>query len=251
MSVVTVPALILRGFAYGDTSRILRLLTPEHGVVGAIARGARRPRSRFSALLDPFGDGVAVLLLRDGRDLQTLTAFDLTTSRRGLGRDLRRYGAASLVAELLMRTATTAASQELYARAIDGLDRLDRVAPEDVEAAGLGTAWSLVEHLGFGPELDACTRCGRPLDPAEEAVFDYGAGGVRCSRCGAVEGGARLPAPARADLSRLVAGCAPRLERTYGHWVLLERFLAFHVLDRAPLRSLAFLLDVRRSEAAP
>ncbi len=248
MAVVTVPALILRGFAYGDTSRILRLLTPDHGVIGAIARGARRPRSRFSALLDPFGDGTAVLFLREGRDLQTLTAFDLATSRRGLGRDLRRYGAASLVAELIMRTATTSASPELFARATGGLDRLERAGPEDVEAVGLATAWSLVDYLGFGPELDACTQCGRPLDRAEESVFDYGAGGVRCSGCGS-EGGARLPAPARAALRRLLNGDAPPLERTYGHWVLLERFLAFHVLDRAPLKSLAFLLEVRRAEA--
>lgn len=250
MSVACVPALILRGFAYGDTSRVLRLLTPDHGVIGAIARGARRPRSRFSALLDPFGEGVAVLHFRDGRDLQTLTAFDLTRSRRELGRDLRRYGAASLVAELLMRTATTTASPALFARATEGLDRLERAGPEDVEAVGLAIAWSLVDHLGFGPELDACTLCGRPLEKSEDAVFDYGAGGVRCSDCAGGDG-ARLPASARADLAQLVSARAPRLERTYGHWVLFERFLAFHVLDRAPLKSLAFLLDVRRSEAAP
>ncbi len=244
----SVPALILRGFAYGDTSRILRLLTPEHGVIGAIARGARRPKSRFSALLDPFGDGVALLRFREGRDLQTLTAFDLTTSRRGLGRDLRRYGSASLIAELLMRTATTSANPELYACAIDALDLLDRSAAEDVEAVGLAAAWSLVDRLGFAPELDACTQCGRRLDPDEPTVFDYGAGGVRCASC-AVEGGARLPPSARADLRRLVSGQAPRLAQPYGHWILLERFLGFHVLDRAPLRSLAFLMDVRRAGA--
>jgi DNA repair protein RecO (recombination protein O) len=250
MAATGVPALILRAFPYGDTSRILRLLTPDHGVIGAIARGARRPRSRFAALLDPFGEGVAVLDYREGRDLQTLTAFDLSRARRGLARDMRRYGAASLLAELLMRTATTTANPSIYECAAAGLDAIEAADGDAIEPVGLSAAWKLVDQLGFGPELDACTICGRRLGDAEEAVFDYGAGGMRCDGCPGGPG-ARLPARGRAALASMVHGVPPALERTYGHWILLERFLAFHVLDDTPLKSLAFLLEVRRAAAVP
>lgn len=250
MPAASVPALILRGFAYGDTSRILRLLTPDHGVVGAIARGARRPRSRFAALLDPFGEGVAVLDYREGRELQTLVAFDLSRARRGIARDMRRYGAASLLAELLMRTATASASAEIHACATEGLDALEGATGEAIEPAGLTAAWRLVERLGFAPELGTCAVCGRSLAGADEVLFDYAAGGVRCDGCPGGDG-ARLPPRARAAIAEMVAGVRPAIERTYGHWVVLERFLAFHVLDGKPLKSLPFLLDVRRVAPAP
>ncbi|MGH7130234.1 MAG: DNA repair protein RecO, partial [Planctomycetaceae bacterium] len=63
-----VDSIILQTFAYGDTSKILRLLTADHGVCSAFARGALRPRSRFGGVLEPFSEGVATLYLKEGRE---------------------------------------------------------------------------------------------------------------------------------------------------------------------------------------
>src|SRR5688572_23870382 len=105
MAVTATEAIVLQAFPYGDTSRIVRLLTREAGVQSAIAKGALRPRSRF-AVLEPFAQGSASLHIRATRDLQTLSAFELARVRQGLGRDLLRFGGASLIAELVMRTAS-------------------------------------------------------------------------------------------------------------------------------------------------
>ena len=47
-------AIVLRSIRYGEADRILHLYTPDHGRVSAIAKGARRTRSRFGARLEPF-----------------------------------------------------------------------------------------------------------------------------------------------------------------------------------------------------
>ena len=47
-------ALILQAYPYGETSRILKLLCESHGLRTVIAKGARRPKSRFGGLLEPF-----------------------------------------------------------------------------------------------------------------------------------------------------------------------------------------------------
>ena len=47
-------AIVLRSIRYGEADRILHLYTPEHGRLSAIAKGARRTRSRFGARLEPF-----------------------------------------------------------------------------------------------------------------------------------------------------------------------------------------------------
>ncbi len=42
MAVVSTPAIVLHAFRYGESSKIVRLVTPGHGVLSAIAKGAQR-----------------------------------------------------------------------------------------------------------------------------------------------------------------------------------------------------------------
>jgi len=243
MPLVRTDAIILQTYAYSETSKILRLLTRTHGLRSAIARGALRPRSRFGGVLEPFSTGVATFYLKEGRDLQTLDAFELERSGQALGRDLLRFGAASLLAELVLRTASEEPDPALYRQLLTGLSRLESADPIALEATILAEAWSMVGRLGYAPALESCLECDRELVPGEDARFDYAAGGVRCLDCppGAVS--RSLPAHARAALVRLSRGEVPPLERTAAHWSLFSRFLAHHVISGGPLRSLTFLMD--------
>lgn len=85
MSLLATDAIVLHAFSYLETSRILRLLTRDAGVQSVLARGARNSRKRFGSALDLFAEGTAELQLKPGRDLHTLTSFDVTKSRPGLG----------------------------------------------------------------------------------------------------------------------------------------------------------------------
>ena len=96
-------ALVLHAFDYRETSRIVRLATRQAGVVSAVARGARRPKSRFGSGLDLFTSGVAHLVLHPTGDLHTLHAFDVGRARPGLGDSLARFRAASALGELGLR----------------------------------------------------------------------------------------------------------------------------------------------------
>ena len=62
---VKTQAVVLRSIRFGEADRILHLYTPHRGRVGAIAKGARRPRSRFGGRLEPFFR--LDLMLHEGR----------------------------------------------------------------------------------------------------------------------------------------------------------------------------------------
>jgi DNA repair protein RecO (recombination protein O) len=242
MPLVTVDAIILQAFPYSDTSKILRLLTASHGVQSVIARGALRPRSRYGGVLEPFTDGVASFHFREQRDLHNLSEFELTRPRQRLGRDLVRFGSASLIAEIVLRTGSEQAAPEVFARAREALSRLEAVDTAEVEAEALAQAWALVTVLGFGPALERCAGCGDRIPDGRELYFDYAAGGLQCGECGGGAGSGRvLPAAARRDLVALCNGMAVPLSRTGAHWQLLSRFLAYHLVDDRALRSLGFL----------
>jgi DNA repair protein RecO (recombination protein O) len=240
MSLVLTDAVVLQCFPYGETSRIVRLLTRDAGIHSAVARGAVRPRSRYAAL-EPFTDGSASLYIRPNRDLQTLGGFDLLRSRQSLGRDLLRFGGASLIAELVLRTASEEPQPGLYDVVSGGLDRLGVAEPDAVECTVLAVTWHVVALLGFTPSLDRCVACGAFVDRACDASFDYAAGGVRCDGCAAGLPGRRLPARARAALAAFTSGEAAHVAVTEGHWRLLTRYLQHHLLEGSSLRSLHFL----------
>lgn len=244
MPLVTVDVVVLQAFAYSETSKILRLLTGPFGVQSVIAKGARRPKSRYGGVLEPFTDGSASFYLKDNRDLHTLREFELQRSRQALGRDLVRFGAASLIGEIVLRTAIEQESEPVFHAVRAALDDLQAADPESLEPVALAHTWNLITILGFGPAVDQCVHCGGPLPPAVALFFDYGAGGSLCGECGGGGGAGRvLPGRAREDLVALCEGRVIRLDRTAAHWQLLARFLAYHLVDAGSLRSLDFLAD--------
>jgi DNA repair protein RecO (recombination protein O) len=240
MSATATDAIVLQCFPYGETSKIVRLLTRTAGIHSAIARGALRPRSRY-AVLEPFAEGAALLYIRTTRDLQTLGGFDLARDRQGLGRDLLRFGGASLVAELVLRTASEDPQEGLFDAVSAGLDRLAAATDTELEVTVLAVCWHVVALIGFAPEIAVCTTCGSPIRDGADAIFDPIAGGVRCDACAPGLPGRRIPAHARNALGSFARGVPVQVPVTGGHWRLLTRYLDYHLLEGTPLRSLDFL----------
>ncbi len=243
MPIVTADAVILQSFPYGETSRILRLLTASHGVRSVIAKGARGARSRFGGVLESFTQGVATFYLKESRELQTLSAFELVRSRQALGSDLVRFGGASLLAELVICVTREDSHPELFEPVVDAFERLETEPADTLEAVVLGETWRLICALGFAPELEQCVECGTDIGPEDDVTFDQAAGGLRCPDCAAGAPGRRLPPRAVHALRCMTGGVPVRVGRTDGHWYLLARWLEHHVLEGASLRSLAFLSE--------
>lgn len=242
MSLVRTPALILHTFPYGDTSRILRVLTPDYGLRSVIAKGARNPRSRFGGVLEPFTEGEAQFTLREGRDLLTLTGFSLSRSRQGIGRALASFTGASLLAEIALRVGTEEPHPELYHLLTAGLDRLAEPSPAP-EATALTALWSLIGIVGFRPEMETCLRCDRRLLATEDARFDVEGGGIVCKSCR--REGRILPAPVRTEIIAMNRGEIPPIPVLHlrVHGALLDAFLPAHLSPERGLRSLALFRD--------
>ena len=239
MPIVTTRSVVLQTHPYSDTSKILRLLTLDHGPLSVMARGALRPRSRLSGVLEPFADGSATFYFKPDRDLHTLSGFDLRRERQALGRDLQRYAAASVLCELVLRLAPAEHDPELYELLTHGLDALLEAPASRVSATGLAACWSLVEVLGFAPDLSGCSRCGDSLTE-RQGRLDVREGSLVCDRC--LPGGAVLP-PGELETLRQLAAGHPEGPAPSGQQVrLLVDFIRHHAAEGIRLRSLDFLL---------
>jgi len=246
-------SLVLHAFAYRETSSIVRLATRGAGIVSAIARGARRPRSRFSTALDLFSSGVAQLSLHPTRDLHSLVAFDLTRARPELAGSLARFRAASALAELCLRFAKEDDSGRVHDAVVALLDAIGAATGDAVPGVTLAGAWRVVAELGFAPALALCASCHAPIPAPLEVTFHHRAGGALCERCARLaEGGRRLPAPARRQLAAWLSGGDAALEddaTVRAHQRLLREFLEEHLGDGRALR--AFLAWEDAGEGRP
>lgn len=237
---ITTPAVILQAFPYGDTSRIVRLATRDHGVQSVIAKGAMRPRSPFGGRLQILSEGVAQFHHRATRDLQTLAGFDVADQHVALAGDLGRFAAAAALAELVLRTAHEEPQPQVYASLVDTLRALATAPPDRVALAALAGLWHMVIALGFAPVVDQCVRCGRPLGAS--AWFALAEGGLLCASCGRGTGTGALREDDQAALRTFLEGSETGVELTAPHVAahrrLFTRFVRRHVTDDAPLPAL-------------
>jgi DNA repair protein RecO (recombination protein O) len=175
-------AVVLRSIRYGEADRILHLYTARRGRIGAIAKGVRRPRSRFGGRLEPFFR--LELMLHEGRgELLTVTGVSTVD---GYPR-LRSSGAAltagaracDAVLRLLDSAEPNMPAYNLLCRYLAMLDDPAETRPAALEMA-LSFRLKLALAAGFSPELASCTRCGE----AEHLTgFSGAAGGVVCASC--------------------------------------------------------------------
>jgi len=199
--------IVLRTIKLGETDRIVTMLTRGNGKVRAVAKGVRKPGSRFGARLEPTSH-VALQCYR-GRELDIVTQVETIDSNRALR---EHYGCLTHAVSMLEAADQVALEREpnvaLYRMLASALRTLAREPSPIVSGAFF---WKLLSLEGFHPMLDACARCGRAnaddvdVDPVAFVAFDLGEGGVLCAACGQL-GGRRTSPEALAVVARIVGG---------------------------------------------
>lgn len=145
-------AIILKTAPYSETTLLVTLLTREHGVVRALAKGARRERYNVQAAFEPFALIACSLRVKGHDALGTMHGPDLKESWDYLRYDVDRLAYAGLGIEALGGLAThSAPDPRFFDEAAEFLETLGRVA-----APGSLTIALLIRLLfaaGFPPHL--------------------------------------------------------------------------------------------------
>lgn len=200
----------------------------------------RRNGARLAAPLEIFNQ--VDVLLAHGRNLDVVAEAHRVPGPR-MPADIERTSRAAIVVELAERICEERAP-------VEGLFELTAYALEQLAAEDdprRAIAWFLsvaLDFLGYSPQLSACARCGRALEPLA-AQFSEAAGGLLCPSC--AEPGAGLLSLNAIKVLRVMAAqdlaLYRRLKLDAGIMSEIEDALAAQLewhLDRQ-LKSLRFL----------
>lgn len=176
-------ALVLRSLDYGESDRIVTLLTEKFGKIGVIARGARRSRKRFLGTLEPFL--LLEIEVRFGRgELAGLEQARVLRAFPRILTDLTKIEAAGRALKLVMvGTPLAQRDSRLFSTVVMLLQRLEE-AQDGVEELALSSQVRVITLLGFAPCFDACGHCGKRPQGNRSAFFDPRSGHLVCQSCG-------------------------------------------------------------------
>lgn len=175
-------AIVLRVIEFSESSCVVTLFTEDFGKVGALAKGARRPKSAFEGALDLLALVRIVFLRKSSDALDLLTEGKLERRFRSAQRDLARLYAGYYVAELLAElTDAGDPHPELFSAADATLLALDGTAP--LAETVLRFELAALRLLGHSPSLSQCVACGNAVEMADRVAFGMTAGGVLCPSC--------------------------------------------------------------------
>ena len=173
-------AIVLRTRKLAEADRIITLLTRQHGVVRAVAKGVRRTSSRFGSRLEPFTH--VDLQLAEGRNLDVITqAVTRAPFGEAISSVYDRYTAASVMLETAERLVVEERepSVQQYQLLVGALRAMaaGEHRPGDVMDSFVLRSLAVA---GYAPSFDGCVRCG--VEGSHRA-FHPASGGVLCASC--------------------------------------------------------------------
>lgn len=179
--------LILKATAFGEADRLLTILSPDHGIIRAIAPGARKHKSSLRGRCELFV--VNDFFLITGRSLDRLTQVETQYSYQGLSQHLGKLAAGHYLAELALHLAGSGEPQpEIYHLLNEHLRRLEAIPPrtDHTNTQLLAQLNQGIFHLlaiaGIAPQVQRCCVGGQPFtvdfSPHFYGGFSIEAGGL-------------------------------------------------------------------------
>lgn len=191
--------IVLRTWKLGETDRILNLLTQGRGKVRAVAKGVRRPGSRFGGRLEAYSH--VDLQLYEGRNLDIINQADLIAPHARVREDFALSACAATMAELVDLVAQEGERDNaLFLLLRAGLQALDAQPPYPAIFAD-AFMLRLAGVVGFHVFTDACASCRAP---GPHAFLSVVRGGVLCADC--APAGTKAVDDRSMALVRLLAG---------------------------------------------
>ncbi len=194
-------AIVLKTYQVGEMHKGVMLLTPDNGIISAIAHGAKKIKNRFRSSTEQFCISRFYLYYNPIKKDYKITDIEPHKAFNGIRISLSKYYTASLWVEIILRSfAGGENNASVYNLLCEALDILNLLPEEKIPYITIQFIWRFICLSGYNPSLDVCGSCGKIPDSIEPMYLESNT--FLCASCSRETGfkqstSSRLPTSSR------------------------------------------------------
>lgn len=169
--------IVISDTAYGDSSKIINVLTKDHGVVGIMAKGAKSLKSKLRSGTDRFSYGFFHVYYKENK-LSILSNVDIINNLKHIKTDIELVSYLNYIVELTTQVVKQNYDDKIYKYMIDTILKINNGFNPLIMTNILETKY--LDYLGVGLNFDTCVRCNNTTNIV---TLDGDAGGYLCNNC--------------------------------------------------------------------
>ena len=176
MEITKVKGIIISESNYSETSKLLNIFTKEYGIIGVIAKGAKRLKSPLRSVTSKLTYGYFQINYKEGK-LSNLIVADVINPFNEIKQDLTKISYASYLLELTSQVVKQTSVKDIFDLLESSLIKIE----EGFDSVIITNILELkyLEYLGIKPELNSCSSCGS----TKVLTVSTSKGGFVCVNC--------------------------------------------------------------------
>jgi len=174
--VIDVEGIIINAKNYGDTSKIIDILTKEYGIIGVIAKGCKSLKSNLRSVTDKLTYASFTIYYKKDK-LSILSEASVINNFSNIKKDIEKISYASYILDLTNQVYKQCEDNNLYNLLISSLIKIN----DNFNSLIITNILELkyLEYLGVMPNIDGCSICGSK----NVVTLSSDKGGYLCSKC--------------------------------------------------------------------
>ena len=171
-----IEGIIIREKSYSETSKLITLITKEHGVINLLAKGAKTLKSSLRSTTVKLTYGYFNVVYKESK-LSTLKEVDIIDHFKNIKKDINKISYATYILELVEQVIKQTNNTEVFDNLVSSLKKID----ENMNPLVITNILELkcLDYLGVMPILDCCAVCGNK----NIITISADQGGYLCKEC--------------------------------------------------------------------
>ena len=172
-----ISGIILAETPYKETSKIIHVLTKEHGLIGIIAKGAKSLKSHLRATTNIYTYAYFYIYYKENK-LSILNQVDVINNYYNIRGDILLISYMAYLCDLTRQVVKQNDDSSVLELLLSSLDKIDKGLDPVIISNIIELKY--LDYLGIGLNLDACIKCGSKTNIV---TIDPDLGGYICQDC--------------------------------------------------------------------
>lgn len=156
LEIKTIEGIIVGEKPYGESSKIVDILTKEYGVIGVLAKGAKRLKSNLRSVSSNFTYAYFQISYKEDK-LSTLISADIINPLSNIKKSIDKISYLNYISELTKQVLKETNAINIYKSYIDAVLKIEDGFDSMVITNILELKYT--DYLGVSPKFDGCVIC--------------------------------------------------------------------------------------------